>query len=70
MLNETFIREILDGELGLAHQFVNLGAIGDIALIILILIIALIGYFTRKNRNVNTVSSDPSVQQLDEHIRK
>lgn len=70
MLNETFIREMLDRELDLTHQFVNLGAVGDIVLIILVLVIALIGYFSRKNRNDNTVSSDPSVQQLHENIRK
>jgi hypothetical protein len=72
MVNETFIREIFGRELDLSHQLVNLGVLSDVVLIILVLIIASIGYFSKKTRpkNDDTVSSDTTVQQFDEHIRK
>jgi hypothetical protein len=73
MFNETLIREIFARELDLSNQLVNLGALGDVILIILVLIIAIVGFFvkkSRRNNNDDSVSSDVTVQQLDEHIRK
>ena len=73
MLNETNIREIFSKELDLSHQLVNLGALGDVILLILVLIIALIGYCLKSRKESHhddTVSSNPSVQQFNEHIQK